>query len=90
MRKRWVSCTADRVFPHFLPVSLKLILLVIFSLYKIKLVDPWVRQKRDQLVLQNTGCNGHHKTLSLSMSSQNDAEILMAEVNAKYFKVNLL
>ena len=55
-----------------------------------KLVDPWVRQKRDQLILQNTGCNGRHETLSLSMSSQNDAKILMAEVNAECFKVNLL
>ena len=64
------SCTPDS-FPHFLPVSTKLILLVIFSLYKSKLVDPWVRQKRDQRVLQNNGCNGRHVTLSLSMTSQN-------------------
>ena len=45
--------------------------LVIFSLYKTKLVDPWVRQKHDQHILQNTGCNGRHVTLSLSMMSQN-------------------
>ena len=58
-------------FPHFLLVSTKLILLVIFSLYKTKLVDLWVGRKCDKHVLQNTGCNGHHKTLLLSMTSQN-------------------
>ena len=56
---------------HFLPISTKLILLVIFSLYKTKWVDLWVRQKSDQQVLQNTGCNEHYETLSLSMTSQN-------------------
>ena len=29
-------------------------------------------------------------TLSLSMTSQNDVEIKMADVTAKYFKVNLI
>ena len=72
------SCTANRVF-HILPVSSKLILFVIFSLYKTKLVDPWVRQKGDQHVLQNTCCNG--QTLSLSMTSQNDVEIRMPDAN---------
>ena len=38
-------------YSAFLPVSTKLIVLVIFSLYKTKLVDPWDRQKRDQHVL---------------------------------------
>ena len=55
-----------------------------------KLVKPWVRQKRDQHVLQNTGCNGCQVTLSLSMTSQNDVEIKMADTNAKYFEVNLI
>ena len=67
-----------------------LILLVIFSLYKTKLVDLWVRQKRDQHVLQNTSCNGRHVTLWLSMTSQNDVKLKMADTNPKYFKVNLI
>ena len=68
---------------------------MIFSLYKTKLVDLWVRQKCDQHILKNTVYNGHcnfviklqawrHKT------SHNDVEIKMADVNAKYFKVNLI
>ena len=51
------------------------------------MADPWVRQKRDQQILQNTGCI----TWLLSRTSQNrDVEIKMAEVNAKYFKVNFI
>ena len=74
--------------PHFLPVSTKLILSVIFNLYKIKLVDPWVRQKRDQHVLQNTGCNLVVKE-DVTRTSQNDKD-KMADMIAKYFKVNLI
>ena len=57
-------------FSACLPISTKLILLVIFSLYEIKHLDPWVSIKRDQHALRRTGCNGHHVTLSLSMTSQ--------------------
>ena len=57
-------------------VLLKLILLVIFSLYKKKLVVPWVRQKRDQHGLQNTGCNARHVNSLLSMTSQNITKLV--------------
>ena len=38
-------------FPHFYHFN-KAYLVSYFSLYKIKLVDPWVRQKREKHVLQ--------------------------------------
>ena len=31
------------------------------NMYKINLVDPWVRQKLNQHILQNTVCNGRHE-----------------------------
>ena len=84
-------------YSTFLPISTKLILLVIVSLYKTKLVDPWDRQKCDQHVLLNKGCNGRNVTSfskSLSRMSQerqkNDVKIEMADVKAKYYKVNLI
>ena len=39
--------------------------------YKIKLVDPWVRYKRGQLILQSIGCNGRHATWLLKGSHKN-------------------
>ena len=61
-------------FSAFLPVSTKLILLVIFSIYNTKLVDPWVRQKHDQpffktLVVMDVvkhDITKHHKMMSKS------------------------
>ena len=41
-------------FSAFITRFNKVYLVDIFSLYKTNLEDPWVRQKRDQHVLQNT------------------------------------
>ena len=82
------SCTPDRLTRFN-----KAYLVSYFSRYKTKLVDPWVRQKRDLHVLQNTGSNGRDVTLLFSMTSQtsqNYVKIKMADANAKYFKVNLI